>query len=182
MILELDNFYTPEECLAEIAYAEKAGFIEQRYGIAHNTEARRRASIDDTERAFTIWNKLKLPALETFYDGLRPDPFVNNLPEWRAVGLNQRLRYYQYEIGQRFANHFDIMFRINDTTRTFLTFIVYLDEDFEGGETKFADTIIKPKKGSAIVFPHELRHEGMMVTRGCKTVLRTDVVYAERAK
>ena len=71
------------------------------------------------------------------------------------------------------------MFRIDDNTRTFLTFIIYLNDDFEGGETRFDEGIIKPQKGAAIIFPHELKHEGLMVTKGCKTVFRSDIVYRQ---
>lgn len=99
------------------------------------------------------------------------------LSGWKPIGLNERLRYYQYEIGQVFTRHFDILYRINDNTRTFLTFICYLNEDFEGGQTIFDEEIIVPKTGDAILFPHELKHEGAMVTKGCKIILRSDVIF-----
>jgi prolyl 4-hydroxylase len=175
-IVIIPDFYTPDECRTELWYAERTGFKEQKYGVTHTTEARRRTQSDDPERAAKIYSKLTLPALETFYKDLHPDPF-EDVTKWKPIGLNERLRYYQYWPGQRFSRHFDIMFRINDNTRTFLTFIVYLDDDFEGGQTIFDNEIISPKMGSAILFPHELKHEGAVVTKGCKTVLRSDVVY-----
>ena len=180
-VFVIPHFYTPDECREELEYAMDSGFIEQQYGVSTKREARRRAVKDDKKRARQIWNKVpSLPPLESFYKNLRPDP-NENLSEWKPIGLNERLRYYQYEPGQRFSEHFDIMFRINDTTRTFLTFIVYLNDDFEGGETRFGDQMIQPVMGSIILFPHELRHEGMMVRKGCKTVLRSDVVYEQHS-
>jgi hypothetical protein len=185
-VLLLHGFYTPEECQAELEYADAAGWQEQRYTSQGQPEARYRAVKDDPIRAAQIWDRVRFfPSLEQFYKDLRPDPFVDFDKLWEEkhefhnpIGLNERLRYYKYEPGHRFATHFDIMFRIDDITRTFLTFIVYLNDDFEGGETRFEGLgIVKPKLGTALIFPHELRHEGMMVTKGVKTVLRSDIVY-----
>ncbi len=171
-VLVIPGFYTKEECEDELAYAAKAGFLVQKYG-SHD---RRRAFIDDRARAEQIYKKLKIPPLETFFKDLRPDPF-EDIKVWEPTGLNYRLRYYKYEIGQLFSRHFDIMFRINDDTRTFLTFIVYLNDEFEGGQTVFDDMVVVPKMGDAILFPHELKHEGATVTKGCKIILRSDVIY-----
>lgn len=172
-VLLIPGFYTPEECKEELDYASKAGFLMQRYG-PHD---RRRAFIDDRVRAEQIYKKLKIPPLETFFDDLKPDP-PETLEGWKPTGLNERLRYYEYEIGQLFSRHFDILYRINDDTRTFLTFIVYLNDEFEGGQTIFDDQIVVPKAGDAILFPHELKHEGATVTKGCKIILRSDVIYS----
>lgn len=174
-VLIIHDFYSPEECEQELEYVNKIGFVEQHYGV-RKEEARRRASNDDVARAKQIYSKISIPPLEEFYKDLRPDPY-ENVKHWEPIGLNRRLRYYQYEFGQRFSEHIDLMFRLNDYTRTFLTFIVYLNEDFEGGETRFGKDFIKPRKGSVIIFPHELKHEGMTVIKGCKTVLRSDIIY-----
>jgi hypothetical protein len=173
-VVVLPGFYTKEECEDELAYASKAGFLIQQYG-SHD---RKRAFIDDRSRAKQIYEKLKvqIPPLEMFYLGLKPDP-PEEIAGWKPVGLNYRLRYYKYEIGQLFSRHFDILYRINDNTRTFLTFIAYLNDEFEGGQTIFDETVVIPKMGDAILFPHELKHEGATVTKGCKIILRSDVVY-----
>ncbi|STD12559.1 Uncharacterised protein [Chryseobacterium carnipullorum] len=56
--------------------------------------------------------------------------------------------------------------------------MVYLNDDFEGGETEFENLFtVAPKKGSAMVFYHPLRHEGKILISGKKYVLRTDVIY-----
>lgn len=171
-VLLIPGFYSAEECKDELSYASKAGFLTQRYG----DHDRKRAFIDDPVRAEQIYKKLSIPELKTFFKDLKPDP-PEDLEGWKPIALNERLRYYNYEIGQVFRRHFDILYRINDNTRTFLTFICYLNEDFEGGQTIFDEEIIIPKTGDAILFPHELKHEGAMVTKGCKIILRSDVVY-----
>ena len=55
--------------------------------------------------------------------------------------------------------------------------MIYLNEEFEGGETKFDKFSIIPKTGMALVFPHHLLHQGNSVVSGVKYVLRTDVMY-----
>lgn len=72
------------------------------------------------------------------------------------------------------------------------TFLIYLNDDFEGGETTFFLPSVKegtmnaypmkPVMGSVAVFPHgetngALLHEGTGVRSGAKYVIRTDVEY-----
>jgi hypothetical protein len=80
-------------------------------------------------------------------------------------------------------------------TKSYLTFLFYLNDNFEGGETRFyfpqttrgggmtARGVI-PKRGCALVFPQgntaSLLHEGSAVTRGIKYVVRTDVLYSSK--
>jgi hypothetical protein len=56
---------------------------------------------------------------------------------------------------------------------------IYLDDAFEGGQTVFHDdgVIVAPKTGMALFFHHPILHEGRMIERGVKHVLRTDVMY-----
>lgn len=55
---------------------------------------------------------------------------------------------------------------------------MYLNDDYAGGATQFAWETIEPTAGSALVFPHRLRHQGAPLIAGTKYVLRTDVMYA----
>lgn len=83
---------------------------------------------------------------------------------------------------------------LGGTARSRLTFIVYLNDDFEGGATTFfvpqagAEGAldaqpVQPRIGAATVFNHgdtgvPLLHEGSSVTKGAKYLLRTEVLYA----
>jgi hypothetical protein len=73
-----------------------------------------------------------------------------------------------------------------------LTFLVYLNDDFEGGETTFftADgrgnlqaRCVAPQQGAVLLFPHGVNnvdspvHEGSKVWSGTKYVVRTDLLY-----
>lgn len=102
------------------------------------------------------------------------------VPEgWAASGINERLRFYRYEPGQRFAFHQDGFYQRSDLERSFLTLLLYLNDDFDGGETVFREPeeIFRPRCGSILIFPHERWHEGRPVERGTKYVLRTDVLF-----
>ena len=112
-------------------------------------------------------------------------PFVpQTIEAWHAVGFNERFRFYRYDVGQKFAPHFDGYFRRENGARSQLTFMVYLNSDFTGGETKFYDEdrmlrlAVRPETGMALGFVHLQLHEGAPVVRGRKYVLRTDVMYA----
>ncbi len=65
----------------------------------------------------------------------------------------------------------------SDKEMSLLTFLMYLNDDFHGGETEFPWQKIKPMRGSALIFPHRLSHQGAPVISGVKYVLRTDVMY-----
>jgi hypothetical protein len=74
-----------------------------------------------------------------------------------------------------------------------LTFMIYLNDQVTGGETRFHEDLprafhlrpylsVKPKEGMALVFAHRIWHEGAVVESGQKHVLRTDVMYGRSLK
>ena len=61
-----------------------------------------------------------------------------------------------------------------ETSRRFIAMLFYLNDDFEGGETIFyPKNIVRPKKGSVLVFPPFwlFPHEGRPVTKGTKYIM-----------
>ncbi|MEM8795899.1 MAG: 2OG-Fe(II) oxygenase, partial [Pseudomonadota bacterium] len=104
-----------------------------------------------------------------------------------ALSLNERFRFYRYDVGQKFDWHQDGYFERKNGERSQFTFMIYLNDDFEGGGTAFSgscnghyfpDFRVQPKKGSALIFYHPIRHCGEPVTAGRKYVMRTDVMYS----
>ncbi|HEU4538934.1 MAG TPA: 2OG-Fe(II) oxygenase, partial [Polyangiaceae bacterium] len=125
-----------------------------------------RVMVDDGARAAELWARVSraVPA---------------RLRGWRAVGLNERFRFYRYEAGQCFRWHRDGAFERPSGERSRLTLMVYLNDDFEGGETEFEGGLrVRPRRGAALVFVHPVRHQGAAVVRGRKYVLRSDVMFA----
>ena len=71
--------------------------------------------------------------------GVCPDRPLPGLPKryrkkWSPVGLNERLRLYRYDVGQQFDWHMDGYYERDNGDRSFFTFMVYLNDGFEGGE------------------------------------------------
>lgn len=95
----------------------------------------------------------------------------------QAVGLNEQFRFYKYALDRRFKRHIDGRFLRNEQEESRITFMIYLNQDFEGGETSFDQITIAPKTGSALCFIHEQKHKGCPVKKGIKYVLRSDVMY-----
>lgn len=170
------GFFTPEECAEAIARSETEGYVEapittkqgaqMRKDIRNNT----RLMIEDEELAQALFE--------------RAEPFLPSpLDGWNVFGFNERFRYYRYDAGETFRPHFDGSYRRSEEERSLVTFMIYLNEDFGGGETVFYDSHghererVVPERGAALVFIHAQLHEGAPVTSGRKYVLRTDVMY-----
>lgn len=124
-----------------------------------------RLVLDDAERASAL--------------GERALPWIpEQLGFWRALGVNERLRIYRYGPGQQFDWHRDGSFERANGERSLVTFMVYLNDGFQGGATAFDSLKVQPERGKALFFLHELRHKGEVVESGRKYALRTDVMYA----
>jgi hypothetical protein len=179
-VFVIRNFCSTEECDAFVAQSERTGYgdatINTAIGVFVDKTIRDNARVllDDVALAANLWERLR--------------PFVPaTIDEWRAEGLNERFRFYRYDPGQKFLPHFDGYHERSHCARSQLTFMVYLNDDFTGGETNFfgADVSqrrasIHPERGMALVFAHLQLHEGASVMSGRKYVLRSDVMY-ERA-
>ena len=172
-IFELDTVLTPEECRRWIARIQtigtEAATINTARGTAVDSQIRnnRRVIIDDWE-----WAKILFERVE--------ENVPHEIHGMKLAGVNERLRCYEYEVGHRFAPHSDGAFVRGDDERSCYTYMVYLNEEFEGGETRFfvePEVVIKPKTGSALFFQHPIIHEGCEIHAGVKYVLRTDLVY-----
>lgn len=173
----IDNAFTVADVLTADECADFIRFIESEgpreapittgYGFVMEPEIRNntRVMVDDTARAAWLWNRLLA--------------FVPpRVGPWTAVGLNERFRYYRYDPGQYFRWHGDGAFARSQYERSLMTAMVYLNDDFEGGCTEFADFgAVLPQRGMALFFDHPLIHQGAPVTSGRKYVLRTDVMY-----
>ena len=183
-IFTVDGVLSFDECQALIERAESIGFqaasVRTNSGPKMMTNIRNndRVVFEDAELAELMWSRIVsvLPSL----DGQKP------------VGVDHSLRFYRYERGQQFKRHKDGSVSNKDGNASKLSYLIYLNSDFEGGTTTFRDYIgagesrqkientIIPKTGSALLFRHERWHEGTELTLGRKYVLRTDVFYGEK--
>jgi hypothetical protein len=119
---------------------------------------------EDPKRACDYWERLK-------------EFCPIEIEESIAAGLNPKFRFYRYEIGQRYLKHRDGRVALNELEESRITFMIYLNDNFEGGSTSFKEIVIRPKTGMAVCFIHEEKHESVVIESGVKYVLRSDVVY-----
>ncbi|EPE06337.1 prolyl 4-hydroxylase [Ophiostoma piceae UAMH 11346] len=196
------NVLSPDECKAIIAAGESVGFLPdapvREDGdvsiLAHNFYW-----VTDTAFHDMLWARIS-PHVPASIDGRI------------ARGINRRFRVYRYVPGAEYRCHIDgawppsgIVADQNGDRKyvydaspedkkqsSLFTFLVYLNDEFEGGETTFflpgaVEGIlnaypVRPVIGSVAIFPHgethgALLHEGTGVREGAKYVIRTDVEY-----
>lgn len=172
LVFTIPDVLDLEECAQAIQRIEElvptdapittpAGFV-MRPDIRNN----KRVVFDDVPLAQLLYARVEA-ALPTHLCGMR------------KKAANERFRAYRYDVGHRFAPHYDGAFRRNSREESLLTLIVYLNDGFSGGHTRFLDFGIDvvPRPGLALVFQHRLLHEGCVVLTGTKYALRSDVMY-----
>lgn len=167
----IENFLTNEECDYYIELTKDKVFEEAKI----NMQGRQVMSkgIRNNDRLMVFDNKL---AENLFQKAVEFLPQIHE--NYKVTGFNEMFRIYKYSPGQRFKMHRDGSYIRNEHEKSFYTFLIYLNDDFEGGETEFEGLFtVAPKKGSALVFHHPLRHEGKTLISGLKYVLRTDIMY-----
>jgi len=189
----LNDVLTEDECKQFIELTEKMGYSEATVSTFQGMVSM--PDVRNNERVIwqaadcvwqKIWDRVRHLIPETLT--LRGDV------QWKAVGLNERFRFYKYSPGQEFKPHFDGCFPRSSDEMTLLTFIIYLNEPLpnSGGETTFfpkngKPVKVSPKRGNALIFCHGRHplspyHEGTLLTKGNKYVLRTDVMYKKQTK
>jgi len=201
------NLLTPSECEQYIKISEEMGYSQAPLRNLDTLNSTNFTLTDDTK---TIRNSQRV-----LFDV--PDPIgkvINErllpfLPEivqcegktWKVCKeepINRRWRFNRYNKGNYFKPHFDAGFVYGPTKKTLFTFIVYLNEGCEGGETIFfpgnkryqwsqpepgIECRVVPKTGMALIFfqAGELnhRHEGAEVLSESpkKYILRSDLAY-----
>ena len=166
----LDKLLTEEECKNIIQIGDELGYkkptVKTPEGEMVREDIRNNGSalVDDTELTNTLFNKFK-----------------NDLPQeidgYKLKGLNEQMKVYRYEVGQQFKMHKDVPYRPSNNERSFITMLIYLNEDYKGGETFFIDGNVTAETGKCLLFQQNVLHAGIKVTEGVKYAIRTDVMY-----
>src|SRR6187549_3018150 len=94
-IFTVADFASSAECQQFIQRAESLGFSDAPINSTFGAEIRKdvrnnsRVMLDDPARAGDLWQ--------------RAEVFVPRvLGQWHAIGVNERLRFYRYDLGQQF--------------------------------------------------------------------------------
>lgn len=166
----IENYLSAAMCQHYIALGEEMGY--QPSEVNFQGGSRRADEVRNNDRV--IFDDPALAA--TLFERARP-MLPDVIGQGKLAGFNERFRFYRYGPGEYFKWHRDGCFAKSPDEASYLTFIIYLNHDFEGGATEFRTEIIEPREGMALVFPHKLVHQGAPVISGSKYVLRTDVMY-----
>lgn len=175
-----ENVLSDTMCDTLIEQAHSIGFTRSKvnvYGeMKESLNIRNNQRIEYTDS--TLAKTLETILIENFPDILS---FENKT----FTQINDHFRFYHYSLEEYFKPHKDGHVKLK-TQESFITILFYLN-DTVGGETilmpnGFADkqswvTII-PKKGSVLLFDHNMWHEGKPVTSGEKIVLRSDAFFS----
>lgn len=170
-VLLIHDFLTAAECQALISHSDNMQYEEAAISTTDGDKLLKevrnndRIIFDDAVLSQSLYEKAKAHL---------PDQPANG---WYLQGFNERLRFYRYTAEQFFKWHKDGTYQRSAQEESFLSFIIYLNDDYTGGCTEFKWESIQPKTGMALVFPHKLTHQGAAITTGIKYVLRTDVMY-----
>ena len=169
-IIEIPNFLTLAECQEFVQMSENKGYEQAKVNLGSQQKVmpgirnNQRYMHLDQPLANMLWDRLKQYAPKTIGNST-------------AIGLNELFRFYRYTKDQRFKRHRDGSYIRNETEASYYTFMVYLNDEYEGGSTTFKDREVKPQTGKGLIFLHDLWHEGTAVTSGKKYVLRSDIMY-----
>lgn len=156
--IELENInikmYVPNDSKSYTPYTRNC----ERGMIISNTLA---------SEIFNCLPKIKIYENDAYYESFCCSSYI------RIISYNN--------VGQKFISHRDGYFIIksNNDVRTFYTFIVYLNDVNDGGETEFPflNIKIKPQKGNILIFPHSEVHKGLEIISQSKKILRGDIFF-----
>ena len=204
-IFVIHNILSPEEASQLIGLSSTMGYTEDA-PVSLGRDIRRNSNCVWIADQSTLNDVIYLRAREFLPQSFR----IQGVQVGPVTGLNARWRLYQYEEQDVFKPHTDgawpgsgldgdgnLIEDLHDGTQlSWLTFLLYLSDDIEGGGTRFhlsreggdvEDVVVRPTTGSALCFWHGYHpksplHEGEMVTKGAKYVLRSDVLYAMPAR
>ena len=167
LVFIVRDAYTPAECTTIVERIERERPRPTTDGtprgtVRHNS----RVVVFDKELADDLYMRVA-PVIPPSLIGMRP------------VGANECIRFYRYGPGDFFKPHQDTHFMRSLDEKSLLSIVVYLNDNYDGGELIFPDRgdVIKPTPGLAVAFGHRMLHESATIRAGTKYAFRSDVMY-----
>jgi len=180
LLFLLEDFLTDSQSKYLINTIENLNFqsIEWKYPPDYRSCKRKIVFCEDL--SFYFWKKLVNYFEWEDLQLISPFGFEKE-GKWLAHKVNPCFRFTKYQKGEFFKKHLDGQHVQNENDRSILTLMIYLNDEFKGGDTIFYENenqfCIKPKRNSAVIFNHDILHEGKIVKEGYKYILRTDVMF-----
>ncbi|MBF0265277.1 MAG: 2OG-Fe(II) oxygenase [Gammaproteobacteria bacterium] len=171
-VIAIANFLTISECRKIIFDSNKLGFEQATVNSGNSQELDQ--SVRNNNRVHFYNSSLSNKLYRRIYQFL-----PKQLNGWIPIGLNERFRFYQYNAGEYFKWHQDDTYVKGPGVESRYTFLIYLNDDYEGGGTEFESFTVTPVTGTAVLFPNNLNHQGSEIDFGTKYAIRTDIMYQE---
>ena len=177
-LIEIENFLSIEECELLVNSANYHGFssLEKEYPEDYRSNKRLVSYANLTSKI--LWKRLQKMLNGKDFNGISPFGYGYE-GIWKPIGLNTCFKFSVYEEGDFFKPHFDGIFIPVENQSTIVTMMIYLNDNFEKGESVFysekndKEVQIKPFIGKAVLFNHDIPHEGKPIKKGFKYILRT---------
>ncbi|WP_439133420.1 oxidoreductase [Pseudomaricurvus sp.] len=200
---QLLNVLSEAECERLSSLTETLGYLPDAAvslprNIRHNDNV---VWITDEKTDTLIWQRIATLANQDL------DIFNNK----KALGLNARFRFYRYRSGDYFKPHSDgawpgsriingeLVANAYPDRFSYMTVLLFLNDDFDGGATRFLVKANNPKQparqgdpiktidvrtpaGGILCFPHGMHpmhcvHSSEPIREGTKYIIRTDMLF-----
>jgi len=163
-----NNLFTSEECQNLIEKVENDYIWEH---VDRGIAKYERVIMKDKKLAGELFEKIKYELPQQF-KGMR------------IIGLNDHFRFSKYFPGNSFGIHRDSINVDEQGNRAVMTLNIFLNDVEEGGGTIFyydnsgqqVMKNVRPTAGAGALFFNQIYHEGELVKRGYKYLIRTDVM------
>lgn len=101
---------------------------------------------------------------------------INKKYNFSEILISEPQEFYLYEKGNYILPHKDSSEELEKNIFSNYTAIIYLNDNFIGGNTIFNNTklTIKPIKGGLLLFKHTLMHEAEEIKEGYKIIYRAN--------
>lgn len=199
-IMLIENFISNDECKAilnELSQHAKVPVGQDGYASHYqpgSTICSGRSTLYSEGLAAVFFERIRTWIKST------SSPYHATEQRFAPDGVNPALRLIDYSSGGYLVPHYDFPYRESDSRLSLYSVVVFLTTNEEEGATRFVreyrkdddsdwsrqaleDEVlfsVNPVAGSALIFPHNILHEGQSTSRR-KTILRTDVMYKEIA-
>lgn len=186
----LHNVLTELECKNLIDQGEAHGFLDLAQHVQVYRNNKRIINFNEKLKEI-LWKRIsnyiedEIEIKDGYPSTILTTYYTNGT--WQKDHLYYNFRICKYNPTNFFKKHVDNGSHPDEKNhRSLKTCMVYLNSDFEGGETTFYFNgkhdeqnvySLKAGMGSCLIFNQNILHEGMPVISGLKYFIRTDILY-----
>lgn len=192
----LENLLSPAECEHLIETSK-----DHMQSIAHlykdTTRGATRLMVKSPSMADALRKRI-LPHVGRWDYAERSPMCFGHEGVWVPWGLNECLKVFRYDAFGSFVEHRDGPWIPQHDRCSMYTVLIYLNDNFGGGNTVFSDSddrpqimmtergnscvpsiAVKPKTGMAVIFNHDRWHSGnpVLLAERSKWILRTELIF-----